>query len=111
MPNSPLPPLNGTFLPIRPRLSKGPFVGSGMAGNHCKAAAQPGFVLPAFPRDGSIVYPRGGGCRLSAPLPPWGEQPPTRLLPACAHQKIYSPPSPSMLRHCTQPKQEPNHCY
>lgn len=81
----PSPPLNGTFLPIRPRLSKGPFVGSGMAGNHCKAAAQPGFVLPAFPRDGSIVYPRGGGCRLSPPPPSMGRaaphQAPTSLCP------------------------------
>lgn len=68
MPNSLLPPpLNSTFLPIRPRLSKGPFVGLGMAGNCCKAAAQPGFVLPVLPRHDGFVRPRSGGCEQSPP--------------------------------------------
>lgn len=69
MPNSLLPPpLNSTFLPIHPQLSKGPFVGSGMAGNCCKAAAQLGFVLPVLPLHDSFVRPRGEGCERS-PLP------------------------------------------
>lgn len=52
-------------------LSKGPFVGSGLAGNRCGAAAQLGFVLAAFHTQ-CWAWERPPG----SPSPTWEPAPP-----------------------------------
>lgn len=85
MPDSPLPPLNSTFLPIRPRLSKGPSAarGRGVHGWQ-EIAAKPrlsrALCWQARPRDAGSRHP-GWGARVETTPPSSRGSPPACLSP------------------------------